>query len=78
MPSATVGGRGAATLFRTAGRGYLLAPVARRRAPADAAPVLPSSMLINLLPDFLAVLESGDRVAAYRRYFETHRALLAA
>jgi hypothetical protein len=35
-------------------------------------------MLINLLPDFLAVLESGDRVAAYRRYFETHRALLAA
>ena len=35
-------------------------------------------MLINLLPDFLAVLEQGDRVAAYRRYFETHRPLLAA
>ena len=35
-------------------------------------------MLINLLPDFLAVLESEDRVAAYRRYFDAHRALLAA
>ncbi|MGZ8492398.1 MAG: DUF2268 domain-containing putative Zn-dependent protease [Gemmatirosa sp.] len=35
-------------------------------------------MLINLLPDFLAVLQHGDRVAAYQRYFEAHRALLAA
>ena len=35
-------------------------------------------MLINLLPEFLAVLESEDRVAAYRRYFDAHRALLAA
>jgi hypothetical protein len=35
-------------------------------------------MLINLLPDFFAVLESTDRVAAYHRYFEAHRALLAA
>jgi hypothetical protein len=35
-------------------------------------------MLINLLPDFLAVLQHGDRVAAYRRYFEAHRPLLAA
>jgi hypothetical protein len=35
-------------------------------------------MLINLLPDFLAVLESEDRVTAYRRYFDTHRTLLAA
>jgi hypothetical protein len=35
-------------------------------------------MLINLLPDFLAVLESEDRVAAYRRYFDAHRALLTA
>jgi len=35
-------------------------------------------MLRNLLPDFLAVLESEDRVAAYRRYFEAHRPLLAA
>jgi hypothetical protein len=33
-------------------------------------------MLINLLPDFLAVLESTDRVAAYHRYFDAHRRLL--
>ena len=33
-------------------------------------------MLINLLPDFFAVLESTDRVAAYRRYFAAHRRLL--
>jgi hypothetical protein len=37
-----------------------------------------SLMLINLLPDFLAVLESADRVAAYHAYFERHRPLLAA
>src|SRR3712207_7838566 len=35
-------------------------------------------MLINLLPDFFAVLESTDRVAAYQRYYEAHRHLLAA
>jgi len=35
-------------------------------------------MLIDLVPDFLAVLESGDRQAAYRRYFERHRSLLEA
>src|SRR5919202_87307 len=35
-------------------------------------------MLIDLLPDFFAVLESEYRVAAYWRYFEAHRALLAA
>jgi hypothetical protein len=33
-------------------------------------------MLINLVPDFLAVLESAERAAAYRRYYETHRRLL--
>lgn len=33
-------------------------------------------MLINLLPDFFAVLESTDRVAAYQRYYEAHRRLL--
>ena len=33
-------------------------------------------MLINLLPDFFAVLESTDRVAAYQRYFTAHRRLL--
>lgn len=35
-------------------------------------------MLINLLPDFLAVLNASDREAAYHAYFERHRALLTA
>jgi hypothetical protein len=35
-------------------------------------------MLINLLPDFFAVLQSTDPVAAYHRYFETHRTILEA
>ena len=35
-------------------------------------------MLINLLPDFFAVLQSADPVAAYQRYFESHRELLEA
>ena len=33
-------------------------------------------MLINLVPDFLEVLRSSDRVAAYRSYHDAHRALL--
>jgi hypothetical protein len=33
-------------------------------------------MLINLLPDFFAVLNSTDRVAAYQRYYQTHRRIL--
>ena len=33
-------------------------------------------MLINLLPDFFAVLNSSDRVAAYQRYFQAHRKIL--
>ena len=33
-------------------------------------------MLINLLPDFFAVLESTDRLAAYQRYFDVHRTIL--
>ena len=33
-------------------------------------------MLINLLPDFLAILDSTDRVAAYDRYFAAHRRIL--
>lgn len=33
-------------------------------------------MLINLLPDFLAVADSTDRLAAYHRYFTAHRTLL--
>ena len=35
-------------------------------------------MLINLLPDFFAVLQSTDPVAAYQRYFDSHRAVLEA
>lgn len=35
-------------------------------------------MLINLVPDFLAVLESTDRVSAYHRYVEQHQTLLHA
>jgi hypothetical protein len=37
-----------------------------------------SLMLVNLLPDFLAVLNSSDRVAAYHRYYETHQHRLSA
>jgi hypothetical protein len=33
-------------------------------------------MLINLLPDFFAVLDADDRVAAYQRYYATHRRIL--
>jgi len=33
-------------------------------------------MLINLLPDFFAVLDSTDRLAAYQRYFDSHRNIL--
>jgi hypothetical protein len=33
-------------------------------------------MLVNLLPDFFAVHNSSDRVAAYLHYFETHRRIL--
>lgn len=33
-------------------------------------------MLINLLPDFFAVLDSTDRAAAYDRYFAAHHRLL--
>jgi len=35
-------------------------------------------MLINLLPDFFAILDSTDRIAAYRNFFESHRPLLQA
>ena len=35
-------------------------------------------MLINLLPDFLAVLEAHDRVAAFRQYRDAHRPILDA
>jgi hypothetical protein len=35
-------------------------------------------VLINLLPDFLAVLEAHDREGAYRQYREAHRPILDA
>ena len=35
-------------------------------------------MLINLLPDFFAVLEAPDREAAYRQYRDNHRPILDA
>ena len=35
-------------------------------------------MLINLLPDFFAILNSSDPAAAYLEYFETHRTILEA
>ena len=35
-------------------------------------------MLINLIPDFLAVLHAADRATAYGRYFDTHRLILDA
>jgi len=35
-------------------------------------------MLINLVPEFLAALQSAEPVAAYHRYFDAHRALLGA
>jgi len=47
-------------------------------APASRCSPAPDCMLINLLPDFLAVLESADRVGAYHRYVEQHRSLLHA
>jgi hypothetical protein len=35
-------------------------------------------VLINLLPDFFAVLEAADREAAYRQYRDSHRPILDA
>ncbi|HEX5004775.1 MAG TPA: DUF2268 domain-containing putative Zn-dependent protease [Gemmatimonadales bacterium] len=35
-------------------------------------------MLINLVPDFLAVLADADPVAAWQRYFDSHNAVLTA
>lgn len=35
-------------------------------------------MLINLLPDFFAILDSTDRIAAYRSFFDSHRRVLQA
>src|SRR5919112_3344182 len=44
----------------------------------SAADFVSSRVLINLLPDFFAVLEAADREAAYRQYREAHRPILDA
>src|ERR671910_1431824 len=44
----------------------------------SAADFVSSRVLINLLPDFFAVLEAVDREAAYRQYREAHRLILDA
>src|ERR687898_3273766 len=44
----------------------------------SAADFVSSRVLINLLPDFFAVLEAADREAAYRQYRESHRPILDA
>ena len=54
---------------------FLASRSALRSLPPPATWLL---MLINLLPDFFAVLNSTDRIAAYLRYFDNHRSLLEA
>lgn len=53
-------------------------PAPRVRFPPGDGPTAERSVLINLLPDFFAVLESTDPLAAYERYFHEHRRLLSA
>ncbi|NUQ19446.1 MAG: hypothetical protein HOQ09_00625 [Gemmatimonadaceae bacterium] len=52
--------------------------VTGRLAGSAPPPATWALMLINLLPDFFAVLQSPDPVAAYQRYFDAHRRLLTA
>ncbi len=53
-------------------------PIIFSRHPIAPPPAPRLLMLINLIPDFLSVLNSTDRIAAYYRYFDTHRSLLGA
>ncbi|HEY8164901.1 MAG TPA: hypothetical protein VIF83_05030 [Gemmatimonadaceae bacterium] len=53
---------------------YFLA--SKKRAALPPPPAIRLLMLINLLPDFFAVLNSTDRIAAYHRYFDNHRNIL--
>jgi len=49
--------------------------------PCQRGPPFPNwvpSMVINLVPEFLAALSSRDPLLAYHRYVEEHRAILAA
>src|ERR1044071_5824628 len=59
-------------LVRPSGRQYHSASARR----AAAAHPRTGRMLINLLPDFLAVLSSTDRRSAFDQYFDNHRRLL--
>jgi hypothetical protein len=64
------------TLVENFWSAYLLASF--ERAALHSIPISRLLMLINLLPDFFAVLNSTDRIAAYHRYFDNHRSLLEA
>ena len=55
-----------------------IVPSSAIRTFSRAPPPRPDRMLINLLPDFFAALQSVDPVAAYHRYFEANRPLLSA
>ncbi|HEX8849149.1 MAG TPA: hypothetical protein VF761_06440 [Gemmatimonadaceae bacterium] len=60
-------------------RGYHSARLDTGRLAGSALPPATwALMLINLLPDFFAALQSPDPVAAYQRYFDAHRRLLTA
>jgi hypothetical protein len=49
-----------------------------RLAGSALPPAIWELMLINLLPDFFAALQSSDPAAAYQRYFDAHKRLLSA
>ena len=46
-------------------------------APRDESPIF-RHVLINLVPEFLAVLQASDREAAFEQYLSSHRAVLSA
>lgn len=59
--------------------GAIFPPSRLPARPCALAPLFLSSLvLVNLLPDFLAVLDAADRDAAYHRYRENHRPILDA
>lgn len=65
--------------YRAGLLGLSVAGMFPRSISPPASPFRPwSLMLINLLPDFLAVLDSSDRLSAYHQYFNSHKALLEA
>lgn len=68
----------AITWFPTFSRDWSCGTRRRVRHQINAANLLHALMLINLLPDFFAVLQSADPEAAYGHYLETHRDILNA